>query len=69
MTKIETLVARQEAHEAEGEEIRKAMEAAGIDAKQMKTIRRAKAEADAAQKTLAALLAGGCVMPTQDDPE
>ena len=58
-TAIKALIERIERHEDEGADIRVAADALGLDAKKLKAIRKAKADAAAAQKTLDALLAGG----------
>lgn len=59
---IAGLIQRIETHEAEGEAIRALAEELGIDAKKIKIIRKAKADAAAAQKTLDALL-GAALLP------
>lgn len=58
---MKELLARIEAHEAEGEAIKKAMEEAGVDKKKLAEIRKAAAKAEAAAKTLAALVGEGIV--------
>lgn len=58
---ISELLTRIDAHETEGEEIKKAMAEAGVDAKKLKEIRKAAAKAEAAKKTLAALVGEGIV--------
>lgn len=60
---VKALIERIERHEDEGADIRAAAEKLGLDAKKIKTIRKAKADALAAQKTLDALLAGGVITP------
>lgn len=62
-TAIRALIARIEANEEEAVDIRVAQDALGLDAKAIKTIRKAKADAAAAQKTLDALMAGGLITP------
>lgn len=58
---ISALIERIEAHEGEGSAIQVRMELLGLDAKRVKTIRKAKADADAAQKTLNALMEEGLI--------
>ena len=58
---IKALIERMERHESDAADIRAAAEALGLDAKKIKTIRKAKADAAAAQRTLDALMAGGLV--------
>lgn len=55
---IRALIERIERHEDEGADIRLAADGLGLDAKRIKVIRKAKADAAAAQKTLEALFAG-----------
>lgn len=56
---VKALIERIERHEDEGSDIRAAAEKLGLDAKGIKTIRKAKADAAAAQKTLDALMGAG----------
>ena len=58
---LEALMARIEAHETEGAEIEKAMADLSVTAKQVKALRKARAEAKRVADTYAALVAGGLV--------
>jgi N12 class adenine-specific DNA methylase len=53
------LIERMEAHENEGVKIQAEQDRIGLDDKKLKAIRKAKAAADAAQKTLDALMGSG----------
>ena len=66
---MKELLARIEAHEAEGEAIKAAMAEAGVDKKKLADIRKAAAKAEAAAKTLAALVGEGIVQAGEIDPE
>lgn len=66
---MKELLARIEAHEAEGEAIKKAMAEAGVDKKKLTEIRKAAAKAEAAAKTLAALVGEGIVQAPPAEPE
>jgi uncharacterized protein (UPF0335 family) len=60
---IKALIERIERHEEDGRDIQAASDKLGLDAKAIKTIRKAKADALAAQRTLEGLLAGGLITP------
>jgi methylphosphotriester-DNA--protein-cysteine methyltransferase len=58
-TRVAVLIDRIEAHDAEGLDIRAAADALGLDAARIKSIRKARADLAATQKTLAALMGAG----------
>lgn len=60
---IKALIERLELNEQDAIDIRAAADKLGLDAKKVKTIRKAKADALAAQKTLDALLVGEIIKP------
>lgn len=58
---VARLIQRMEENEAEASEIRTEAEKLGLDAKKIKTIRKAKAEVESAKRTFEGLLAAGLV--------
>lgn len=63
--KTASLIARIDAHEAEGAAIEAVMTELGHDAKSIRTIKRARAKAEAAKRTYDALFGAGIVSPGQ----
>ena len=63
--KTASLIARIDAHEAEGASIEAVMTELGHDAKSIRTIKRARAKAEAAKRTYDALFGAGIVSPGQ----
>lgn len=63
--KTAALISRIDAHEAEGAAIEAVMTELGHDAKSIRTIKRARAKAEAAKRTYDALFGAGIVTPGQ----